>query len=493
MKVGLKMLRGSTLLGGAEIVNNGCAFLRNVILARLLSREDFGIAATLALVVSLFELSGKMSFGQQVIQSKTADDPEFLASTHASQALTGILSTILILLCSYPLAHWFGMETHRGTLMLMAIIPLCAGFTSLENYRFVRHLRFAPLILTDTVPQIMITLAAWPLAAWFRDYRAIIILLLVKSVFSLITSHLVAERSYKLSLVPERVKANLRFGWPLVVSGYLMFGVSQGDRMLIVGTYTLADLGVYAVAATIAMTPCFVIFRISGTVALPVLAAAQGDPPKFREYYRLYAQALALCSAVFVVGMILGGEPVITMLFGKKYSDAAALASWVMIGQAFRILRGAPTSAAMAKGDTVNTMSANLWRLSGLALAIPVVFLKWDLRWVAIAGGVGEMLALAASLVRLRMKHHLPSGYLLYPACFVAAFAIAAYAAKGSLATGNTAGALALTVAGCTAVLVVFGIFFGRLRQVTLTLLMDVRLKIKEILNNRAKSAASRA
>ena len=483
------MLGGSTLLGSAEIINNGCMFLRNMILARLLSKEDFGVAAILALVVSLFELTGKMSFGQQVIQCKAGDDPKFLESTHTCQLLTGILDTALILLFSYPLARWFGMGAHRGALMLMAIIPLCAGFTSLENCRLVRHLRFAPIMLTDTVPQIMITLAAWPLAAWLRDYRAILSLLLVKAVFSMITSHLVAERSYRLCWEPRLIKENLQFGWPLMVSGFLMFGVFQGDRMLVAGTYSLADLGVYAVAATIAMTPGFVIFRIAGTVTLPVLAQVQGDLPKFREYYRLFAQVMALCSAVFVVGMILGGEPAITLLFGKKYGSAAILASWVMIGQAFRILRGAPNCAAMAHGDTVNTMSSNLWRLSGLALAVPVVLLKLDLYWVAIAGGVGELLALIASLVRLRMKHGIPLHDCLYPACLVVAIALAACAAQDALAPGYTVGKLALTAAGCAASIAVFGIVFGRLRQASISLLLDVSLKLKDIKNSRCKGA----
>ncbi len=482
MKVALKMLGGSSLLGSAEVINNGCAFLRNIILARLLSKEDFGIAATLALVVSLFELTGKMSFGQQVIQSKTGDNPEFLETTQALQALTGLLDAALIVILCYPLARCFGMQDHLGALMLMAIIPLCAAFASLENYRLSKHMKFLPLVMTDTVPQVVITLAAWPVAAWLRDYRAIVSLLLLKAVFSLVTSHLVAERTYGLCWEARLVRQNLRFGWPLVVSGFLLFGIFQGDRALVAGAYSLSDLGVYAVASTLAMTPCFAIFKIFGTVGLPIFAGAQNDPVRFRRYYALFHQGLAAYGAVFIVGMILGGEMLITLLFGAKYRDAGSLAAWLTIGQAFRILRGAPNCAALALGDTVNTLSANLWRLSGLALAVPIVLFKLDLCWVAIAGGIGEALALSASLVRLRRKQGLPARDCLYPAGLMVALALAAFGAREASSAIRPTSTLALAVLGCAISLAVFSTAFSDLRRASVSLLSAVALRARNIL-----------
>jgi len=480
MKVGLKILGGYTFLGGAEGVSNGCMFVRNLILARLLSKEDFGIAATLALVVSLFELTSKMSFGQQVIQSKSGDDPVFVESAHACQGLSGVLDGLLILVFSYPLAHWFGMEAHRSALMLMSIIPLSAGFRSLENYRLLRHMRFGPLVYTDTMPQVMITVAAWPLAAWLRDYRAILSLLLVKAIASLVISHVVAERPYRLRWEPKLLRENLSFSYPLILSGFLMFGVFQGDRMLVAGAYSLADLGAYAVASTIAMTPCFIIFRIFGTGTLPVMARVQNDPVRFNTYYRLYLQGLALCAALFVVTMVLTGETIVTFLFGAKYQDAAVVAVWLAVGQGCRMLRGAPATAAMARGDTVNTLVSNLWRISGLLLAVPVVFLKWDLCWVAITGGIGEMLALLASLMRLRWKHGILLRESLLPGSLVVLMALGAFLAREVFAFGSTLGQITLAGAAASFSIALFAILFPDFRQTSFSLLAEVKLKLKE-------------
>jgi O-antigen/teichoic acid export membrane protein len=237
MKTGIKLLNSSGLLGGAEVVNNGCLFLRNLILARLLTKADFGIAATLGLVVALFELAGKMSFAQQCTQSPRGEDPHFQNVCHASQALAGLFSAALILAFVYPISTLFGMPEHRQAIALLAIVPLCTGFSNLDVYRLLRHLNFLPLVLTDAVPQVLLTMAAWPLASWLNDYRAILCILLGKAVLSLAASHLLAQRPYRLSWDAVFARENFRFGWPLLVMSFVMVGIFQGDRFLIASRY----------------------------------------------------------------------------------------------------------------------------------------------------------------------------------------------------------------------------------------------------------------
>ena len=469
------------MLTGAEVINNGCMFLRNLILARILSKGDFGVAASLGLVVSLFELASKLSFGQQVIQSPAGEEPQFEETAHACQALAGTLSAALILLFSYPISHCFGMGAHWGAFMLLAVIPICIGFSSLEVNRMVRHLRLGPLVLTDTVPQVATTLAAWPLAAWLRDYRAILCLLLGKAAFSLTMSHLLAERPYRLCWNRQLILGSLRFGWPLLASSFVMFGVFQGDQMLVAGAYSMSDLGIYAVAATLAMAPCAAIFKISGTAALSVMASAQNNLRRFRVCYSTFAQGLALFSALFVVTMILAGQAVVTLLFGQKYREAGALAAWLAVGQAIRILRGAPACAALAKGDTVNTLLGNLTRLSGLALAVPVVLMKTDLRWVAAAGAVGELLALAASQVRLTSKHGVPLRDCVLPGGLLAALAVAAWLTKAGFGPTQNASTLALALLGCVVTLGLFIASFADLRRATFSLLYEAGRWLKGI------------
>ncbi len=102
--------------------------------------------------------------------------------------------------------------------------------------------------------------------------------------------------------------------------------------------------------------------------------------------------------------LILGGELVIVAAFGKKYSGSGAIVGWLAVANAFRLIRAVPTLAAMARGDTVNNMVSNLYRVSSLGLAALAIFSGKSILWVAACGVFGEMLALHAAWRRLSDK-----------------------------------------------------------------------------------------
>ena len=416
MHIYRKILKGTSFLSASEVVSQGCGLVRNIILARFLTKADFGVAALLGMVLSLFELSGKLALSQQVIQSRHGDEPEFIASVQFTQFIAGTLSALLILIASWPLAHFFSGPNYLASIMALALIPFISGLNNLDVYRFARRLAFGPMILTDLVPQVLTTLAAWPLAVFFGDYRAILILLLGKAFLSAAMTHWLAERRYTMRFTLGWFHESLNFGWPLLLNGFIQIGNFQGDSMVVAASFPLAQLGVYSVAMTIAMVPSMTIMRISSSLGLPLLAEVQNDLPRFAARYGQLVQIMALVGCAATLGMLFCGEQVVGLFFGSKYAGVGALACWLTAAQSMRILRGATVLAAMARGDTVNNMVSSLWRLSGLLLAIIVGVLKASITWFAVAALVGEVVALSATIIRLETKHSVSPKTTIMPA-----------------------------------------------------------------------------
>ena len=433
MKTFQKILKGTSLLSGSEAVTYGCSLARNIILARFLGKADFGVAATLGMIISVFELASKMALGQQVVQSKYGDDPAFVSSVQFTHLALGTVSTLLILAFSWPLAHFLSGPQYLRSIIILAFVPFINGLTNLDLYRYARRFSFGPLVVTEIVPQVAVTLAAWPIAALFRDYRAVLCLLLGKAVLSASMTHVMAERRFSPRFDAHWLRESLSFGWPLLLSGFIQFGNFQGDSLVIAAAYPMAKLGEYSVAMTLAMAPGLMILRIGGSVSLPMLAEVQSDPTRFAFRYSQYAQTMALIGCSAMLCMLFCGEQVVVLLFGAKYAGVGRLACWLTGAQALRILRGATVAAAMAKGDTVNNLVSSSWRLSGLLVAIAVGLLKGSLTWFAVAGFVGEVAALGASVVRLNSKHSITPSRTLVPALWGAISVILAGALKSAL------------------------------------------------------------
>jgi O-antigen/teichoic acid export membrane protein len=436
MRINRKLWKGTSFLSASEFVSQGCSLIRNIILARFLTKADFGVASLLGIVLTLFELSGKMALSQQVIQSKRGDEPGFVSSVQFTQFAAGSISALLILLAAWPLAHFFSGHQYLASIMALALIPFVNGLNNLDVFRYARRFSFGPMVLTDMVPQLVTTLAAWPLAVYFKDYRAVLVLLLGKAFVSATMTHWLAERRYSLSVDGHWVRESLKFGWPLLLNGFIQIGNFQGDSMVVAAAFPLAQLGVYSVAMSIAMTPGFAILRIGSSLGLPLLAEVQNDLPRFIVRYGLFVQSMALIGCAATLGMLFCGEQMVVMIFGAKYAGVGALACWLTAAQSVRILRGASIVASMARGDTVNNLVSSLWRLSGLLLAVIVGLLKCSITWFAVAALVGEVVALAATIIRLDAKHSVAPKATLMPAALGVASVVCAGVVKWLLELG---------------------------------------------------------
>jgi O-antigen/teichoic acid export membrane protein len=408
MSVAKKAFKGSIFITGGEAVNQLCSMLRNVVLARALTRTDFGVAAMLGMGISVFEIGGRLSIEQLIVQSKEAEQPHFKAVAHLVQVALGVLSAILILIAAHPLTKFFGVPEAAWALQVMAVLPVLRSLANLDTFRMTRELRFGPGVLIDLVPQVVTTLAVWPLTQVLKSYVVLVWIGLTKQTASTVASHFIAERKYAWAFDWKIVKKILTFGWPMLVSGFLMFGIMQGDRFAVGIKYSVAELGVYAVAGSLSLMPAATLLKLSGVILLPLMASVQDNTVLFLRRLRTTSEILALFSGVYAMVMVLAGGPLVTLIFGAKYTDSGALTAWLGLAQAMRLLRGIPTVGAMAKGDSQNLMFSNFLRLSGTALAFLTAMAGGSLAMIASCAAIGESAALTGSFWRFTHNHRVP-------------------------------------------------------------------------------------
>ncbi len=77
MTIRSSILHGAFKLGTGQVVVQLCSFVRSVILARLISPENFGIAATFAMTFSLVEMVSNLSAQLLLVQAPDGGDAPF--------------------------------------------------------------------------------------------------------------------------------------------------------------------------------------------------------------------------------------------------------------------------------------------------------------------------------------------------------------------------------------------------------------------------------
>ncbi len=401
------MLRSALLILSGNAFASLLLLARNLLVARMIPLADYGMASTFALVMAVVEMASAFGLQQQIVQAKDGDDPHFQAVLQGFQLLRGCVSGAALFVLAGPMADFMGIPEVTWAYRLLALVPVLNALVHFDIHRLNRHMVFWPMILTGALPALVSVLVLWPLAHWFGDWRVMLYAILVQASLSVLVSHLVAKRRWRLAFDAAIIGQSLRFGWPLLANAVLLFLVFQGDRMIVGRELGMATLAVFSMGLTLTLTPTLVLAKSVQNLFLPLLSAARHDPIRFQYIASVTQQLILLAGTSFCLAILLIGPFLAYAVLGDGYKSLHPLIFVFALQQALRVFKVAPALVALAKGHTSNAMIANLVRVCALPLCWYVAITSGDLvliLWIATAAEVFSYTVSSVLLHRIQIK-----------------------------------------------------------------------------------------
>lgn len=393
-----KIVKGASVLSMSQGVVAISSMLRNIIIARHIDSENFGIATTFALTISLVEMTSNLALDRVLVQDDEGDSDAMLASAHLMQFIKGLLLALLLMLIAAPVANLFGLPHLIYAFQLIAVVPALHGLLHFDLVVRQRQLDFMPTALFDTVPELLTLLTAFAASLLFDDFRVMLVVIILQALLYVLASHVLAKRPYRWTFDWRLARRKLRFGWPLLINGFLMFGIFQGDRVIIGSLFDMHTLGWYSVAFSLCMLPTLIFAKLSAFLLMPLLARNRDNPGFYRRCCTIALTACTCFGLLMVIGFSLAGPALIQLSFGAQYLQASSVIALLGIMQALRVLRIAPSIIANSQGRTENAMIANIFRSFSLPLALYLAHSGYPVQAVAASGIAGEVVALAVSV-----------------------------------------------------------------------------------------------
>lgn len=441
--------------------------VRNLLIARLISVEDYGVAATFAVVMAVIEMMSALGLQQQIVQAEGGNAPHFQATLQGFQVVRGVFQVAVLFALAEPVARFLGVPEVTWAYQLLAIVPFLNALTHFDIYRLNRQMRFGPMILASTVPPFVSLLAVWPLAQWLGDWQVMLFAILINAALLAVLSHLVAERPYQLALDGRIIASSLRFGWPLLINGALMFLVFNGERLIVGRVLGMTELAVFSMGITLTLTPTLVMAGSLQGFFLPQLSASRDGTATFLHLSDATMQAILVMALAFLAGTVLVGGPLVLLVLGEKYAALLPLLTGLAIMQAVRVLKGGCAVIALALGQTGNAMAANLVRVLFLPVGWYALMQTGDLRTLIAVGIVAETLGFVVALGILRIRGSIRLRRLALPVGVMALMSCAA-----AIQNWQT-----VTAAGDPPGAATFGLFLG-LFALGLYVMTDLRLYV---------------
>jgi O-antigen/teichoic acid export membrane protein len=431
------MLRNVVLIFSGNVFSAILGLVRNLIVARLLTVEHFGIASTFAISMSIVEMLTSLGLHQLIIQDNDGDSPRLQAGLQGFHLLRGTFSSTLLFLLAGPIANFMGTGSIVWAYQLLAFIPFLNGLVHFDIYRLQRQLNYTPSVLSVTIPALLCVLLIWPLYVIFKDYRVMLGIILGQALATVIVSHVFAQRRYSVILAKDIIRHALRFGWPLLINSILIFFVFQGEKIIVGREIGLEALAIFAMGFTLTLWPAMLLANSIQSVFLPLLSETKGDKPAFHRLAMVTLQAHFALGALFVAGGVLVGPMLVGFLLGAKYAPLVGLFPWLVVLQVMRLMEGGSSIIALAAGRTGVSAVSNLVRISVMPFSWYVASKTGNIHliiWMAIGS---ELAGLLVSLFMMRRQTRISIAASLWPFGAVMSLCVLAalYAWMGDNAT----------------------------------------------------------
>lgn len=378
--------------------------VRNLLIARLVSLENYGIASTFLLATAIVEMFSALGLQKQMVQSRRGDEPHLQAALQCLNVGRGVLNAMLLFLLAEPLATFFGAPQATWAYQVIALIPLFYGFIHFDIERLSRQMRFGPAALSSALPALGSLLVIWPLYSIYDDYRLLLYALLTQSVLTVLISHLSAQRRYRLTFDGQILIESVKFGWPLMLNGMLMFALLYGERTIVGAELGLEALALFSMGFSLALAPALVMSKSATSFFLPQLSTQQ-NPADFVSVSHATIQAHILMGNTLIVCVALIGGPFIHAILAEKYAAAIPLVTWLGVMQALRVWKTGSATVALSRAHTENAMVTNVARVLLLPVGWVIVSNGGSLVqliWIAIAGeAIGFIIGLTLAYRRL--------------------------------------------------------------------------------------------
>lgn len=360
-----------------EVLTKMVSPVVNMILARILAPEAFGVLATVTMVISFAEVFVESGFQKFLIQHNfdtERREQEFMSVAFwANLMFSGFIWGLVILFCR-PLAAFAG---NAGLGYLIAItgvtIPLY-GIIGIQDCRLKKKLEFKQLFWVRILSALVPLAVTLPLALLGFGYWSLIIGniagVVVRSVLLVYIGRFRPSKYFNI----RELRFMLSFGIWTMLDGAAIWATNWIDSLLISHYMSSYYLGLYKNSiATI--TSIFAIITAAITpVLFSSLSKLQSDSDQFNSLFLKVQKVLCTFLLPIGVGIYFYRDTATYILFGDKWAEAADILGIIAVTTALRtILISFYSDAYRAKGRFHLPL---IMQLIDVAIIVPVCIIS---------------------------------------------------------------------------------------------------------------------
>lgn len=328
MNINNKVLSSTKWATITEIMSKFITPISNMILARILAPEAFGVVATTTMIISFSDMFTDAGFQKYLVQHGFKSDDEkhrYADVAFWTNLLISIVFWLIITIYKDSIALIVGNPGLGNVISIACIQLIFTSFSSIQLSLYRRDFDFKTIFFVRVITICVPFVITIPLALLGFSYWSLIIGSIVTQLMNAIIMTIKSKWRPKLFYRIEILKEMLSFGiWSLVEAIAMWFTVWIDS--FIVGMFLNEYyLGLYKTSISLVNSIMSIVTASIIPVLFATLSRLQDNDKEFKAMFYKFQKIVAYCIMPIGIGVFIYRDLATTILLGDKWKEASSI------------------------------------------------------------------------------------------------------------------------------------------------------------------------
>ncbi len=332
---------------GSQVIT----FIVQIILARLLLPEEFGMIAMVLVFIAIGDVLVTSGFGSALIQKKDTDNLDY-SSIFIFSIIFSLLLYIIIFTTAPVVANFYGYKILKPVMRIIGLRVVFNSINSVQQAYVAKNMIFKKFFYSTISGTLISAVIGIAMAYFGYGVWALVAQQMLNISINTIVLFLIIEWKPELQFSAKRVKNLFSFGWKLLLAG-LLNTLSNQIRHLVIGKiYTPSDLAFYDRGLKL---PTIIMTNVNTSISAVMYPVVSNEQDNIERLKMLTRKSIRLSSYLIfpiLIGVIVMAEPLVKVLLTDKWLPCVP---YLRIGcyiHAVTIMQISIQNAILAKGKS---------------------------------------------------------------------------------------------------------------------------------------------
>ena len=365
-----------------KVVIQGISFVLSIILARLLTPQDYGAIGMISIFITFSSVFIDSGFLRALIQKQDCTELDF-STTLIFNIITSCFLYLILFLMAPIIARFYKLPELVNLQRVLFLIIIINSLSIVHNAKLQKVVDFKSIALINAIVTIASGIIAIIAAYNGLGVWALVIQTISKSTISTICFWIRGKWIPRTGFSKESFNNLFKYGSKLLVSSLLATTISNVNNLVIGKIYNSENLGFYTRGQQFPEMTAGTLNSVLTNSTFPMMSALQNNTVELINIFKRLIKITALLVFPSMLGLAVLSDSIILVLLGDKWFPAAEFLFWLSLSYIFVPLSSLNLNLLNAIGRSDLFLKIDLSKLPIIILTMIITF-SINLKAVAI-------------------------------------------------------------------------------------------------------------